>query len=213
VNLKDSIGRREESIFTVLITRWCDRRPWFIESFLGEKHEATDFLVELIEPTAGHAYLYVPVKATGNHYAGSGASRKLAVAVTAEDVEKLKQIRAPAYVVGIDIDRVCGYITAITEASSGGINGIPVRHSLNCRTLKVLWREVDDYWKARSVLARKSKFADRGIRDEPSTVVHNRAQGAGARDRLPDGPEQRGGDPASRSRRAGHALSDRVRRR
>jgi hypothetical protein len=160
VNLNDAIGRRGESIFTVLITRWCDGHPWFIDTFLGEKHETTDFLVELIEPTAGHAHFYVQVKATRNHYTGSGGSRRLAVTVTAEDVEKLKRIHAPAYVVGIDIERVCGYITAITEASSGGIHGIPVRNSLNCRTLRALWKEVDDYWKARSVLARRSRFAE-----------------------------------------------------
>jgi hypothetical protein len=46
-------------------------------------------------------------------------------------VDKLKQIHAPTYVVGIDIDRQRGYIIGITQASTGGIYGIPVRHSLN----------------------------------------------------------------------------------
>ena len=117
MNLKDSIGKRGESIFTVLITKWCDGHPWFIDTFLGEKYETTDFMVELIEPTAGHAHFYVQVKSTRNRYTGRGASRKLDVSVTGEDVEKLRQIHAPVYVVGIDIDRLCGYIVAITEAS------------------------------------------------------------------------------------------------
>jgi hypothetical protein len=159
VNINDSIGKRGESIFTVLITRWCDGHPWFIDTFLGEKHETTDFMVELIEPTAGHAHFYVQVKATRSNYKGVGVSRKLDVNVNNEDVKKLKQIHAPAYVVGVDIDRVCGYIVAITQASTGGIHGIPVRNSLNCRTLKALWREVDDYWKAKTILAQKSRFS------------------------------------------------------
>ncbi len=158
MNLKDYIGRRGESIFTVLITKWCDGHPWFIETFLGEKHDTTDFMVELIEPTAGHAQLYVQVKSTRSRYTGRGAYRKLEVSITGKDVEKLKQIHAPVYVVGIDIERVCGYIAAITEASAGGIHGIPVRHSLNCRTLRALWKEVDDYWQAKTILARKSRF-------------------------------------------------------
>jgi hypothetical protein len=52
MNEKDYIGRRGESLFSVLIGKWCDGRPWFLESFLGDKHPATDFLVELVEPPA-----------------------------------------------------------------------------------------------------------------------------------------------------------------
>jgi hypothetical protein len=55
VNLNELIGKRGESIFSVLITRWCEGRYWFIDTFLGDKHERTDFMVELIEPTVGHA--------------------------------------------------------------------------------------------------------------------------------------------------------------
>jgi hypothetical protein len=160
VNLNDSVGKRGESIFTVLITRWCDGHPWFSDTFLGEKHETTDFMIELIEPTAGHAQFYVQVKSTHAKYRGKGKTRKLDITVTKEDVEKLKRIHAPTFVVGIDIERVCGYIVAITQASKGGINGIPVRNSLNCRALKALWREVDDYWKAKNILTRKSRFAE-----------------------------------------------------
>jgi hypothetical protein len=160
VNLSDSIGRRGESIFTVLITKWCDGHPWFVDTFLGEKHETTDFMVDLIEPTAGHAHFYVQVKSTRARYKGAGLDRRLDVTVTREDVEKLKQIHAPTYVAGIDIDRVCGYIVGVTQASTSGIYGIPVRHSLNCRTLKALWKEVDEYWKAKTILAQESKFSD-----------------------------------------------------
>ena len=159
MNLNDPIGKRGENIFTVLITKWCDGHPWFSDTFLGEKHETTDFMIELIEPTAGHAQFYVQVKSTNANYKGKGANRKLDITVTRKDVEKLKRIHAPTFVVGIDIDRVCGYIVAITQASAGGINGIPTSNSLNCRTLKALWKEVDNYWKAKNILTQKSKFA------------------------------------------------------
>jgi hypothetical protein len=160
VNLKDFIGKRGESIFTVLITKRCDGRPWFTYTFLGDKHDTTDFMVELIKPTAGHAQFYVQVKSTGSYYKGRGANRQLDVTVSKKDVENLKQIHAPVYVVGIDIDRVCGYIVAVTQASVGGIHGIPVRHSLNCRTLRGLWKEVDNYWKTKTILAQESRFSN-----------------------------------------------------
>lgn len=160
MNLNDSIGQRGEKIFSVLITRWCDGHPWFTDTFQGDKHETTDFLVELVEPTAGHACFFVQVKSTRSNYKGTGARRKLDVTVPRKDVEKLKKMPVPTYVVGIDVDRVCGFIVGITQATSGSINGIPVRHSLNCRTLKALWKEIDDYWKARAILSQKSKFTD-----------------------------------------------------
>jgi hypothetical protein len=37
VNLSDLVGKRGESIFTVLITKWCDGHQWFKETHLGEK--------------------------------------------------------------------------------------------------------------------------------------------------------------------------------
>ena len=58
------------------------------------------------------------------------------------------------------VERVCGYIVAITQVSTGGIYGIPARNALNCRTLKALWKEVDDYWMAKSILTHKSRFAE-----------------------------------------------------
>src|ERR1700730_14836470 len=102
MDLKDYIGKRGESIFTVLITRWCDGKPLFNDIFLGDKHETSDFIVELINPTSGHAQFYVQVKSTNGRYTGKRSSRKLDVDVTKNDVEKLKKIHAPAYVVGID---------------------------------------------------------------------------------------------------------------
>ena len=159
MNLNDLKGERGENIFTVLITKWCSGHPFFTDSFLGEKHETTDFLVELINPTCGHGHFYVQVKATTANYSGTGPSRKLDVQVTKDDVEKLKQIHAPCYVVGVDIENVRGYITAITQQNIVGISGILTRNSLTCANLKKLWKEVDDYWTAKSMLSASSKFS------------------------------------------------------
>ena len=159
MKLQDYIGKRGERIFSVLITRWCGGGPWFDDVHLGEKYEAKDFLVNLIEPDTGDACFYVQVKATTTGYTGAGANRKLNVQVTKEDVEKLKKVPAPAYVVGIDIDKECGFIIGITQASTGGLSGISTRHRLNCRTIKALWNEVNEYWRARKMLTRSSRFS------------------------------------------------------
>ena len=160
MNFKDYIGKRGENIFSVLITKWCDDKPFFAVVRLGEKHETTDFTVELIDPTSGHAVFYAQVKSTKARYLGKGRDRKIDIKVKREDVEKLKKLNAPIYVIGIDIDNERGYITAVTRKMIGGISGISTRNVLNCRTLKMLWKEVDEYWKARNVLAEESRFAE-----------------------------------------------------
>jgi hypothetical protein len=158
MNLRDYIGQRGENIFRVLITQWCDGRPWFSEVFLGDKHEAKDFAVNLIGSSVD-ACFYVQVKATLQGYTGAGRNRKLRVSVSKRDVEKLKKAPGPAFVVGIDVasDRR-GYITAITAAHTKGIVGVPTKHRLNCRTIKALWKEVGDYWKSRPMTRHRSRF-------------------------------------------------------
>ena len=64
MNLKDLIGKRGENLFRVVITEFCDGRPLFDETFLGEKHPRTDFMVELIGRDAGPASFFAEVKAT-----------------------------------------------------------------------------------------------------------------------------------------------------
>ncbi len=160
MNPKDYIGKRGENIFRVLITEFCDGMPLFDDAFLGEKHEATDSLVELINPTSGHAYFFAQIKSTTSRYTGLGAARKLDVRVTKRDVEKLKKVPAPIYVFGIDIEKQRGYIMAITRRTTGGISGIPTKNSLSCRSLKMLWKEVDDYWTAKRMLVQDSVFTN-----------------------------------------------------
>src|SRR5947209_3953474 len=143
MTLKDYIGKRGEKIFSVLITKFCGGKPLFDETFLGEKHEAKDFLVNLVDSTSGDAYFFVQIKATSAGYFGKGSDRKLRVRVTKQDVAKLKKVSAPTYVVGIDVEKECGFMMSITAATSGGISGISTRHRLNCTTLRALWREVD----------------------------------------------------------------------
>jgi hypothetical protein len=159
MNIKDHIGERGEILFAALITKWCDGEPWFHLVFQGEKAETKDFAVELIEPTTIAAVFYVQVKATRKGYTGKGANRKLNVKVSKKDVNKLKRSAGPAYVVGIDIEKECGFLLPITEDTTGPISGIPTRHPIECSLIKDLWAEVDDFWKHRDMLPKTSRFS------------------------------------------------------
>lgn len=138
MNIKDYIGKRGEIIFSMLITKWCNGKPWFDSTFLGDKAEAKDFLVNLFEPESGDAHFFVQVRATKSGYTGTGADEKLKVKVTKADIAKLKRIPAPAYVVGIDIVKECGFIIAITGETTRSISGITTKFPINCRVIKAL---------------------------------------------------------------------------
>jgi hypothetical protein len=146
MNIRDRIGKRGQSLFTVIIGEWCDGKPWFDEQFMGDKREGKDFTVELIEPTSRYAMFQVQVKATRSRYRGVGVNRKLWVSVPRRTVERLQSVGAPAYVVDIDIDSKQGFIKAITPGMTSGFSGIPTAHLLDCPALIALWHEVDAYW-------------------------------------------------------------------
>ncbi len=158
---QDQIGHRGENLFTVMITRRCENRMWFFEVMLGEKYPTIDFHVDLLEPTTEKAYCFVQVKATAKGYSGMGAGRKLNVRVSKKDVQRLRKIPAPTYVVGIDVTPAMGqgYIIAIDRNVTTAVTGLPTRHPLDCRAIKKLWKEVDAYWKARDMLMAKSMFS------------------------------------------------------
>jgi hypothetical protein len=159
VNVNDYIGERGEILFASLITKWCGGEPWFTEVlFLGAKAEARDFSVSLVSPDSGIATFFVQVKATTTGYSGSGSKAKLKVKVDKDDVEKLKTVPGPAFVIGIDIQNETGFILGITDKSKS-ISGIPVSNKLNCRAIKKLWDEVNDYWKAKNMTRTSSKFS------------------------------------------------------
>lgn len=158
---KDQIGKRGESLFTAMITRPCYNRMWFIDTFMGAKYPTIDFYVDLIDPTVERPFLYVQVKATNKGYFGPGAARKLNIKVTKRDIQRLKRIPGPTYVVGIDVVEPYGkgYIIAIDKSITGAINGLPTKNRLDCTTIQKLWNEVDTYWKAKDMLMRASTFS------------------------------------------------------
>lgn len=162
MNERDYIGKRGEAIFRFLITEWCDGAPWFDDNFLGEKQPVKDFIVNLIEPTSGDAVFYAQVKATNGRYVGKGANRRLKVKLSQEDATALKKAPGPAFLVGIDIASRKGYFVQLTARSPASFSSIPLRHRLNCKNIKKIWQQVDDYWNARSMLPASSEFDTRG---------------------------------------------------
>jgi hypothetical protein len=158
MNERDYIGKRGEAIFRYLITEWCDGKPWFDDSFLGEKQPIKDFMVNLIEPTCGDAVFYVQVKATNGKYIGTGRGRRLKIKLSKKDTAKLKNAPGPVFLVGIDVASKKGYFVQLSARSPQSFSSLPLRHRLNCRSIKKIWQKVDNYWITRSMLPASSEF-------------------------------------------------------
>lgn len=147
----DIIGKRGEALFRTAITKWCGGEQWFDETFLGEKAEGLDFEVQLIDPAVFHACFYVQVKATAKtkRYSGVGKKRRLLVRLEAADAVKLGKMKIPAYVVGVDVLSGKAYIRHVKAGAKKGFAGISTRRPLNCRAIRKLWHEVEDFWNSR----------------------------------------------------------------
>jgi hypothetical protein len=155
----NNIGERGEAIFIVLITDFCGRdRPYFRPHFLGEKFATLDYLVELVDPTAGAPFFFVQVKTTGKGYKTVKGQHCLKVSVSRRDVGRMVAYPAPTYVVGIDEENVRDYIASANEPTGKGMSALPTKFPLDCCNLPRLWQEVQSYWACRDMILKASIF-------------------------------------------------------
>jgi hypothetical protein len=156
----DFVGDRGEVLFRAAITKWCDGEPWFEVVFQGEKAEALDFQVRLRGSTVFQAIFYVQVKATAKtrRYSGPGKGRRLLVRLKQADAKKLGNMKIPAYVVGVDVlsDRL--YLQHVPAGTVGGFTSMSTRSPLDCRAIRTLWEEVENFWNARPLGMQASAF-------------------------------------------------------
>lgn len=147
----DLVGKRGEALFQVIITKWCDGEQWFDANFLGEKAEGLDFEVFPLGSSVFYANFYVQVKATAKQvrYSGGGKTRRLLVRLKPDDAVKIGRMKVPAYVVGIDVLSGEAYIRHVAAGATKGFTGISTLRKLNCKAIKKLWTEVENFWNTR----------------------------------------------------------------
>jgi hypothetical protein len=158
---RDDIGTRGEAIFRVRITDpyGPDRTPLFRPCHLGEKFPTLDFLVELVGlPEGREAYFFVQVKATTRGLT-RGQPARLRVSVLQHDIDRMLVYPGPTYVLGVDCRTERAYIASVNGQAMGRIMGLPVKYPLDATNMRMLWREVDGYWKRRNMILKRSRFA------------------------------------------------------
>jgi Domain of unknown function (DUF4365) len=157
---RDDIGNRGEAIFRVRVTDpyGPGKTPLFRAYHLGEKFPTLDFLVELVGlPVEREAYFFVQVKATTRGLT-RGHPARLRVGVVQRDIDRMLVYPGPTYIVGVDCRTERAYIASVNGRAMGRIMGLPVKYPLDATNMRLLWREVDGYWKRRNMILKRSHF-------------------------------------------------------
>jgi hypothetical protein len=157
---KDDIGNRGESIFEVRITDpyGPSKEPLFRPYHLGEKFPTLDYLVELVGlPAARVAYFFAQVKATTQGITKKPPLR-LRISVSQSDIDRMLIYPGPTYVFGIDSEKEQAYVASVNGTAMRPIQGLPVTYPLNAANMRILWAEVEGYWKAKSMILDHSEF-------------------------------------------------------
>jgi hypothetical protein len=142
---RNSLGQRGEDIFKVLITEFVGTKPLFRPVHLGEKYPLLDFYVEVIGERRIRSYFFVQVKTTNTSI--NRRSKNLSVRLSKEHLNKLAKIPAPTFLVGIDNKKENGYLLSILQPSNNGISMLKLDYPINVRNLRLLKREIVDFWR------------------------------------------------------------------
>lgn len=146
--LKDVTGSRGEKIVDLCLTDYSAfTAPLFGPAFLGDKWPALDFYVEL--RTKGGAGLFFFGQAKSTAKALSNRARVLPISTDRNDIDRLRRIPAPTYILGVHEPSQRVFIRAVHSATPGkAITSIPLTNELTSANLMVLHDEVAAHWAA-----------------------------------------------------------------
>ncbi len=140
------IGSRGEYIFATRITTDF----MFDATFLGEKHEATDFCVEFVDEEK-HNMFFVQVKSTQNN-TPRRKTMPIYPPLLKGYIDSIVNQPYPTYLAAVDVNTEEVYITGLFQ-SKERIASIPKKHKLSLedkvstkRTLELLKEDVKQCW-------------------------------------------------------------------
>lgn len=153
----DDIGERGQNAFYLMMTEFCGRpEPFFRPRFLGDKFPTFDYLVELVDHPS--CFFFVSVKATILGY--TKQENRLRVQVSQVDIDRMVSYPAPTYLAGVDATTTgLGFLLSVNEARDH-VASMAAKHRIDCATLAHLNAEVRDYWSARDMSLKSSRFRE-----------------------------------------------------
>ena len=156
---KNIIGQRGENLFATIISKFIinENAHLFSPEFLGDKYPSVDYIVDLLKYNKSKAFFFVSVRSTRIGY--TKKEKKLKVKFPKNNLDNLKKIPIPTYLVGIDEENEKGYIISVQNLKVDKISSLSTKYPINQKNIVLLWNEVKNYWKKSNELAKfNSKF-------------------------------------------------------
>lgn len=142
-NISNALGKRGERIFELTITDLEKFDfPLFNPAHLGDKWPVVDYYVELCGIPAFTPFFFVQVKTTQSLV----KKEVLEVRVSQIDCENLFKITAPTYLAGVHEPSKRVFILALNKLPSQGVYSIPLEYELTPKNLKILYKEIKEFW-------------------------------------------------------------------
>jgi hypothetical protein len=129
--------------------RGAYRRPLFRAAHLGEKYPVVDFIVDILDGNEDSlGFFFVQVKATNS---AKRKAKTLALHIELPKYNRLAQIPAPTFLVGVDIDAETVYLVSAARPEKKASSSICKKFDLKDDDVRVaLYKEVKEYWKKHS---------------------------------------------------------------
>ncbi len=123
--------------------------PLFRASHLGEKYPVVDFIVDILDDDENSlGFFFVQVKATS---AAKPKAKTLSLQIELPKYNRLAQIPAPTFLVGVDIDAEKVYLVSAAKPEKKAFSSICKKFDLKDDDVRVaLYKEVKKYWKKHS---------------------------------------------------------------
>ena len=122
------------------------KRPLFRSFHLGGKYPVIDFIVDILdtdENSLGH--FFVQVKSTNT---ANSKSKTLPLQIEIEKYNRLANIPAPTFLVGVDIDAEKAYLVCAPKPKRKAFSSICKKYDLKDDGIRVaLYKEVKNYWR------------------------------------------------------------------
>ena len=156
--LCDVTGSEGERIVASLLTNYKTfPRPLFRPAFLGEKWPTIDFYVEFWNLNRKRSYFFVQAKTT---LSGLMERRRfLEISTKKQDVARLLAHPGPTYIFGVHEPSRRVFIRSIHQGTPvKAVTRIPFSNELTSSNLKMLYDEVERFWKCRPFKPDSSVF-------------------------------------------------------
>lgn len=155
--LSDVVGSRGEMIFELAITDYSQfRSPLFRPAFLGAKWPTIDYYVELLGVANASPFFFAQVKAITEPVQVNATA--LEIKMERAKCERLFRVPGPTYLIGVHEPIRKAFVFSVHTLPAQGIYRILLAHELTPTNLKLLHKEVRDFWRSGPTKPVRSHF-------------------------------------------------------